>query len=415
MDLKHKNPPANITSLHILPATENSKDLSSFNEKRPLQEMHTIFKQEYAKKERKVKDSPPVDAIGLVGTAWALASQEDQNGNVKWIQSYLTDLIKDHKDDEHARDYFHKIIPILYGVVTKLGLARSKALASFDALDQRKKAELEKLNEISGVNASLQGITLRLAGLAGGGASAANFILGGSAGNNPLPLSDAAPEILVGVTVGYVVVEVALRIYKWWMTGKIEDTISKKKEEMWNDEFIQQAHLAILDLYNNASEIIQKQYNGSIQIKSRQMAYDFQKIANMFIQTPVFEGKTSRLTRFLEACSAIENVMRFYICENDSLKEKFEKSREGQKDDDGESVPKDPNKSGLKGLASFLYGNSDTKVISRALYDDIMILRKKRICLIRDADFKELELGHSDKDAIRFAEDVLQRLKEELD
>ncbi len=112
---------------------------------------------------------PPLDAFGVIGMAWTLASRSNQNNNISYVHDYLKELIKNQRDDLSAVKYFNALVPVLFGVVSKLSAAREKALSSFEKVEDLKKTQLEKLEEISGLGTSVQSVITRGVGVIAGG------------------------------------------------------------------------------------------------------------------------------------------------------------------------------------------------------------------------------------------------------
>jgi hypothetical protein len=360
-----------------------------------------------------LKKLPPLDAFGLVGLAWTLASKSDQNGNASFAHDYLKDLIKTYKDDVNAVKFFNALMPVFFGVVSKLSAARDRALSSFEKVDDLKKTQLEKLDRISGLGTSVQGVITRSLGVIAGGA--VGFLRStDSGGTISVPSS-----VLLGIVAGYVIMEISLQIYKAIETKRIKYNTWTDKEKAWDREFTMEAHRATLLLYRETGSIINEVY-GQRKQKIREISRDFQKMIEMFMQRPTSEeSSASRLGVFLHTSGEIEFIMAEFINSNRKLKDDFQEYEAKEEDTDKRA---DPFTCGLKGLSIYLRKRN---LIEENLLRDILKVRKRRIRLVYHTDYsgfddKPLRKNSStespmEEDPISYAKRVHDSLKDVLD
>lgn len=325
----------------------------------------------------KPKPDPPITPFSLVGMAWALASKEDGN-NSKSAQDYLLNLIKNYEKDLDAQKFFKEIMPILYGVVAKLSYAREQATASFNRIEDIKKNQLNGLEQLSGLGTSLQGIISRTVGVVAGGSI--GFLSSfGQSDQISVPIST-----LLGIAIGYGVIEISLQIYKIVEGRRIIKTKWSSKEATWDREFTLETHRASLLLYRKAGKAIGKIYKKQ-RNRVRHESKDFQMMTEMFMQKPSIEhSSAAQVIDFLRVCTEIEWQMAEFINMDNKLKQKFASSKNPEHP---EKV--DPFFSGFKGLSSFLLSE---KIIDDDLYANILKIRKRRIKLFFHDDYRGFDI-----------------------
>jgi len=332
------------------------------------------------------ESEPPITPFGLVGVAWALASKEDAN-NSQSAQKYIVDLIKKYEQDEKAKQFFKGIMPILYGVIAKLAYARKQATGSFERIEDIKKNQLNGLEQISSLGSSLQGIISRIVGVAAGGSI--GFLTSfGQDEPTIVPIST-----LLGVAIGYGVIEITLQIYKVLEGRRIIEKKWSSKEATWDREFTLETHRASLLLYREAGKAIQKIYNKR-RTRVRRESKEFQKMTEMFMQKPSIEhSSAAKVIDFLRTCTEIEWQMAEFINTFDDLKIRFGKLKNP---DNPKKV--EPFERGFRGLSSFLLSE---KILDDELYDQIMKIRKRRIKLFFHDDYSgfDIKLKKKTKDS----------------
>jgi hypothetical protein len=345
----------------------------------------------------------PLDPLGAVGLAWALASKSDQNGNASHAYDYLNELIKTQKDDANAVKFLNALIPVFFGVVSKLSAARDRALSSFEKVDDLKKTELERLNQISGLGTSVQGVITRsVVALTGGFIGFLSSV--GSGNTIAVPIS-----VIVGLIVGLVVLEVALKLYKIRGSGKVEKSAWTDKEKAWDMEFTMEAHRATLSLYKITQSIVDEVY-GPRKKRTRDLARDYRKIIEMFMQRPTADkSSASRLNMFLNTSELMELAMHEFIQSHKSLQQDFQRNKA------------DFSMRGLESLSTFLYKR---QLIKQDLYNQILEVKKYRKRLLIHADYsgfdeKQIDSNNSNRNSIEtepisYTEGVYQSLKQSL-
>ena len=347
------------------------------------------------------KSEPPISPFALVGMAWALASKEDPN-NSQSAQNHIQKLIQQYENDKKAKKFFREIIPVLYGVVAKLAYARKQAATSFNRIEDIKKNQLDGLEQLSGLGSSLQGIISRIVGVAAGGSI--GFLTSSGQGEQiSVPIGT-----LLGIAIGYGVIEISLQIYKVVEGRKIIQRKWSSKEATWDREFTLETHRASLLLYREAGKAIQKIYKKQ-RTRVRQESKDFQMMTEMFMQKPSIEhSSAAKVIEFLRTCTELEWQMAEFINNNNKLKLKF-----GELHNPENPKMVEPFLRGFRGLASFLLTEN---ILSNDLFEQIMKIRKRRIKLFYHDDYSgfdtksENNVKDEEQNAIELTPKVLDSL-----
>ncbi len=135
-------------------------------------------------------------------------------------------LTKSYENDDQAKDLFKTLTPILFGVATKLALARTDALKRLDELNEIKYTRLKGLEELSGFGMTVKGVTSRVAGIVAGGG------IGGAIAFSRITSNVEGATIaavLLGIAAGYLAIELGLWRYKVKKRPEIIEETKKNK------------------------------------------------------------------------------------------------------------------------------------------------------------------------------------------
>jgi hypothetical protein len=347
----------------------------------------------------------PMDAFSIVGIAWALASKnKDDKDSVEFatlVQNYLDRTIEKYNSDPLASRFFQILLPIMDGAIAKISLARNMALKSIDYENERKDAVLKKLDQISSLGSNFQSTVVRILGASLGGA------IGAFPQITNIDLLNKSPTIIIGIAIGYGLAEAVLQVYRIIEEQRVKTETIEKRKKIWDDEFTSETMVTSLRLYNEATIIANELYKLDSKKFVREIARDFKKIAELFIQRPIIGTRGSDFSHFLQVCSDIEFTMSCFIHDDPDLPLQFTKFRKRQRiQENDNTIQLEPSKSGFGGLTKFL---EEKKLIkTKDLRRSIMRIRNRRISIIQNANYSGLS------DEIKSAEKVKRELVKEL-
>ncbi len=345
--------------------------------------------------QKEIEKNIPITAFGVVALAWALANKENTS---QYTYEYLQYLFTNYTKDED-RNFFKDILPTLHGVVSKLAYAKENAITSFNRLDDIKKNEYDKLEQITGIGQNIQGNISRIIGIAAGGS------IGLLTAPDNLSTIELPAYAILGITIGFTVIEIGLRIYKNRKQKEIDGKYHDRRDSNWDERFTLETHRASVFLYRDVERSLRRHYGLKLK-KVRDKTSDWTRMASMVLQKPNSDNsEIANLYKFLELAVKIEAVMREYIAIN--YKEEFAEYAKTN----FEKIA-NPYKRGLKGLVIFLEKN---QLVTKEIYKHVIEIRDKRVALFYDIDgfgIPEAEIWSKEERKNKLIEDAENTLKE---
>jgi hypothetical protein len=205
----------------------------------------------------------PLEPDRVVDFTWGLSlflSHDEQERKFgEYVKNKWDALSEKYEKDDTALRYFESVNAAMSATIYHLAKVKMETNEGSAYLDSLQKRKIEDLDDLAKLSRDAESIATRIAGLTVG--AGVSFL---QLATNVLGAREIA-YMGIGATVAYIVLEISLRLYRFWKAPRIMAEIKKQKEQFKTEQSEAKTKEIVTEFLKKLSSISEDTYGSKIE------------------------------------------------------------------------------------------------------------------------------------------------------